>query len=388
MADVFISYHEASAGEIVRQIAAALENVNVSCWYAERDLQPGAFAGAILNAICNCKVYLLVLSEKSKESQHVKNEIGIAFRRLRDGEQIILLPFSVDGCKLSYRDEVYYYLNRFQIIDGNPPDWQHIQKLVEQVSKVIPSKVKKSQPPLSPKTTNFINEPKLHQKHMPLQELQLSAEIVESGYCGESVIYTLNKNGILTISGNGKMGDCDSDIATFWQVKREMVRCVDIKSGVTFIGRGVFQNCQNLTRIIISDSVISIGDYAFSGCTGLRSVVIPDGVTYLGHGIFAYCHNLVSVTLSNNLKQVEAESFDHCFNLTNIKIPDSVTYIGSYAFNACESLGTVNIPNSVTYINSHAFSDCLSLVISLPAHATIANDAFQYTDVTIMPHSI
>ena len=136
MADVFISYHEKSAGEIVRQIADALEKEGITCWYAQRDLiGPGSFAAIIAREIRNCKVFLLVMNEESNQSEHVKNEIGVAFRRISEHEKMSLVLFRLDNCVLS--DEVYYYVNRFQITNGNPSDKEHIKKLVKQISGIL-----------------------------------------------------------------------------------------------------------------------------------------------------------------------------------------------------------------------------------------------------------
>ena len=133
MADVFISYHMKSAGEIVKQIAAALKDVGVSCWYAKRDLTaPGAFAATITREIRACKVFLLVLNEGSNLSEHVKNEVSLAFERISKHEAMPLICFKTDNCTLS--DEMAYYLHRQQITDGNPPDQEHIQALSEQIA--------------------------------------------------------------------------------------------------------------------------------------------------------------------------------------------------------------------------------------------------------------
>ena len=72
-------------------------------------------------------------------------------------------------------------------------------------------------------------------------------------------------------------------------------------------------------NVTLSDSVTSIGDYAFSHCDSLTSVAIPDSVTSIGEQAFRGCSNLISVT-----------------------IPDSMTSIGSAAFYDCSSLTTVN----------------------------------------------
>ena len=107
--EVFISYRAESAGETVRKVSAALEGAGVSCWYVPRDCDE-QYAGSIVAGIRNCRVFQLILNEKSNLSAHVLNEINCAFDRFRNHEDITLLLFRIDNCTLS--DDVYYYLVR------------------------------------------------------------------------------------------------------------------------------------------------------------------------------------------------------------------------------------------------------------------------------------
>ena len=134
MADVFISYHMKSAGEIVRQIAAELENVGVSYWYAEQEAQndPTFYADTVPPQIRACKVFLLVLNEGSNQSWHVKNEVSLAFQRIANNESITMKCFKVDNCTLS--SHMAYYLARVQRTENNPPDQEHMRKLAEQIA--------------------------------------------------------------------------------------------------------------------------------------------------------------------------------------------------------------------------------------------------------------
>ena len=137
MVDVFISYSGESAVLLLPQIADALKKRGISCWYAERDMKPGDFAGAIAREIRDCKIFLLILNKEAMHSAHVTSEITLAFRRILNYENITLLPFQVDHYDLKSSSELSYYLGRFQIIDGCPPDMRRIQDLANRAAQLL-----------------------------------------------------------------------------------------------------------------------------------------------------------------------------------------------------------------------------------------------------------
>ena len=115
-------------------------------------------------------------------------------------------------------------------------------------------------------------------------------------------------------------------------------------------------------NLIIPDSVTSIGDYAFWGCTGLTSITIPDSVTSIGERAFRNCTGLSSITIPDSVTSIGFGAFRGCTGLTSITIPDSVTSIGELAFERCTGLTSVTIGNSVTSIGYGAFYGCIKLV--------------------------
>ncbi|MBR2084539.1 MAG: leucine-rich repeat domain-containing protein [Muribaculaceae bacterium] len=130
---------------------------------------------------------------------------------------------------------------------------------------------------------------------------------------------------------------------------------------VTSIGDDAFSGCSGLTYVIIPECVTSIGDDAFSGCSGLTSIIIPEGVTGIGWNAFSYCHNLNLVYIPESMTYIPDSAFSGCTNLKSVIIPDSVTSIGTYAFSGCVGLTSVTIPNSVYRIRRWAFKDCINL---------------------------
>ena len=108
----------------------------------------------------------------------------------------------------------------------------------------------------------------------------------------------------------------------------------------------------------IPNSVTSIGNYAFSGCTSLMNIQLPDNITSIGIYAFANCSLLQSITIPNGITSLSGFIFEDCSSLTDLIIPDSVTIIADYAFYNCTSLKSVTIPKSVTSIGNIAFANC------------------------------
>ena len=200
----------------------------------------------------------------------------------------------------------------------------------------------------------------------------LAANIVDSGTCGAEVTWTLDSEGVLTISGSGYMYDNGSSASGApWYGSRSRVKSAVIADGVTSIGVYAFYDCTSLTSVTIPDSVTSIGSGAFSYCKSLTSVTIPDSVTSIGGAAFNGCSSLTSVTIPDSVTSIGGEAFFNCTSLTSVTIPNSVTSIGEYAFSDCSSLTSVTIPDSVTSIVNGAFAGCRSLTsVTIPDSVT------------------
>ena len=103
----------------------------------------------------------------------------------------------------------------------------------------------------------------------------------------------------------------------------------------------LYLNGNLVTDLVIPDSVMSINDAAFFGCTSLTSVTIPDGVTSIGSAAFYGCSSLTSVTIPDSVTSIGSSAFWGCTSLAGITIPDSVTSIGWYAFYGWTSSQTI-----------------------------------------------
>ena len=145
----------------------------------------------------------------------------------------------------------------------------------------------------------------------------------------------------LTISGSGAMEDFPFGSYQPWYSFHDQITSVVVSPGVTSIGECAFSWFPKLTHVDIADSVISIGGNAFKSCSSLTDITIPQRVTHIGGLAFSDCTSLSSITLSNNITSIGNAAFKNCTTLTSITIPGSVTSIGSNVFTGCTSLNDI-----------------------------------------------
>ena len=148
-----------------------------------------------------------------------------------------------------------------------------------------------------------------------------------------------------------------------------------------------------IESVEIPDSVTSIGDNAFVGCSGLTAFKLPIDITSIGYGAFVGCSGLKTVDLTSysKLTSIGSEAFTYCTGLTSITIPDSVTSIGSEAFTDCTGLTAFKLPIDITSIGSGAFAGCSGLkTVDLTSYSkltSIGDSAFKdctgLTSITI-----
>ncbi len=188
---------------------------------------------------------------------------------------------------------------------------------------------------------------------------------------------------------------------TPWQLSNSVLTKIVISDGVTFIGDYAFAH-SNITSLSIPDSVKSIGDYAFhgcislsdmkisgsatsigdhafDGCTTITTISIPDSVTTLGNSIFKDCVALTTVVLGESIISIGKCAFSSCKSLLSISLPDSLKSIDEKSFEGCESLSTLNLGRSIERIGNHAFKDCSSITsVTIPESvSSIGSSVFQ-----------
>jgi hypothetical protein len=175
-----------------------------------------------------------------------------------------------------------------------------------------------------------------------------------------------------------------------WIPSKISLETVVLPINLTSIGEFAFSGCTGLTSIIIPNSVTLIKFAAFMGCSRLRNLTLGNSLTTIGPAAFRECSSLARLDLPSSLRTLGPSSFSYCYNLSgNITIGNSVDTIGSAAFNRCSKLNSVTISNSVKIIEDDAFRECNSLTnIVIPESVIkIGNNVFYYctglTNVTL-----
>ncbi|MCM1167595.1 MAG: leucine-rich repeat domain-containing protein [Ruminococcus sp.] len=146
------------------------------------------------------------------------------------------------------------------------------------------------------------------------------------------------------------IGDCAFDNC-------QSLTAVNIPGGVTALGKRVFSGCLELAEIKIPSLVRTIGESAFSSCVKVEEIVIPEGVTEIGDYMFNVCVSLKSVVLPGTIGKIGVLAFYNCMSLGEIVIPEGVTEIGRQAFMRCAALKSVVLPASVKKIKNYKYRD-------------------------------
>lgn len=152
---------------------------------------------------------------------------------------------------------------------------------------------------------------------------------------------------------------------------------------VTEIADSAFRAC-NMTGVTIPNTITRIGDYSFAGCfMGLTSssdvnIVIPNSVVHLGAWAFYANYKLKSVVIGNSVTKINDNTFYSCTYLDTVIVGTSVDSIGQHAFFYCNNLEFILLPDSLQYIGYAAFQNCLNLnSIVIPDRVTtISSSAF------------
>ena len=205
------------------------------------------------------------------------------------------------------------------------------------------------------------------------------------GWRTEGKLATLDLSGAKIVRGGGiyyNSVNCytsDDVIGNYAFSGCSGLTSLTLPSNVTSIGYSAFYGCIRLTSLTLPSSVTSIGSSAFEGCSSLTSLILPSSVTEIGSSAFYGCSGLTSLTLPSSVTSIGWATFSGCSGLTSLTLPSSVTSIDGRAFYGCSSLFGLTLPSGVTSIGSSAFEACYGLFsLTLPSSVTsIGSSAFE-----------
>ena len=135
---------------------------------------------------------------------------------------------------------------------------------------------------------------------------------------------------------------------------------VTMGNSIKYIYYCAFKDCANLNEVNFGNSLEGIDGGAFMGCSSLTNITLPNSLTSIGYEAFTNCTNLRTIHLSTSLKAIGQESFKGCINLKSIDLHNGITNIGYGAFMDCKRLKEVTIPDSINYLVD-AFKGCTNL---------------------------
>ena len=214
------------------------------------------------------------------------------------------------------------------------------------------------------------------------------ADELTTGSCGDNVTYSFDAStGTLTLSGTGPMTGYTYGNSPFYE--NTSIKKVVVENGVTTLCFYAFNSCSELTEVTIPESLTGVGYGAFNWCpkleritvsennpvydsrdncnaiirtadnalmVGCKNTVIPNTVTSIAEPAFYGCSQMTSITIPDSVTSIGAVAFYRCQSLTSITIPDSVTTIGGGAFLGCKKINHFVVPDSVESIGENAFS--------------------------------
>ncbi len=214
-----------------------------------------------------------------------------------------------------------------------------------------------------------------------------------------------------------------------------------VPDSTTYIAPNAFRGCDSLKKVVLPKYLNLIGSFAFADCASLSEINFPEGLQWIEPGAFWGCSSLTGeivlpkslryvmngtfskapvkgfvvpddgeylktvdgVLFSKDMKRlicypsggateyaipetvetIEYRAFADCVALKKVAFPKGLKKIRAGAFAACEALsGELALPDGVTEIGDGAFANCSALsVVSVPANATIAPNAFEGTKI-------
>ena len=372
--DVFISYSHKDK-TVADAICARLERDGCRCWYAPRDIAPGAdWAASIIEAIENTKVMVLVFTDFSNASRQVLREINNAVR-----VGAVIVPFRLTNSSPS--GGMRYYLSTVHWLDAMSGP---LEKNIEQLSELVRAILNGTPLPVSENPAATSPEVKPRKKRA-LPALIAAAAVLLAGAVFFSVIRPKAGAEEIAVTPEPTVSATETPALTTAPAATAAAAGASEKTGTTtgvneeymyevsrgevtlqkYLGSGTAE--VRIPETIDGMTVTAVGANCFRERTDIAAVIFPETLRIIGYEAFYGCKNLTEITLPEGLQTIEGWAFAHS-GLKDAVLPDSVTRLGYGAFYSCISLVNAELPEGVDNLGENTFRMCYRLkTVTVPA---------------------
>jgi len=352
----FVSYSHEDA-DLVYAVISRLHDMGYNIWYDEGIPLTMDYGEELFRHIVNCEVFILFVSRHSVASAEVDKEVRNALAMKKN-----VLRINIDESALPYAWAYHLPQTEQYISIEVQPD-----ELYARIGKVI-AECRDSTAAQSVGQTAYRGE----------SDGLFCFRKVDYGYAVCSYLGEDNQI-IIPRKYNGKPVIEISD--------RAFENCTELTSvlisdSVKKIWFSAFHNCENLTSVHIPNSVERIYGSVFSNCKNLNSIVIPDGVTTIDEALFCGCESLTEVGVPDSVTGIGDYAFSNCKGLISIPVSPRVCHIGRSAFKGCTGLVSIVIPDSVTKIDEGAFRECTGLKAVVLSERLTCVESFTFSKCT------
>ena len=134
----------------------------------------------------------------------------------------------------------------------------------------------------------------------------------------------------------------------------DLLQGINIPGSMQTVGKYQYYGYRGLSVVRLNEGITRIDDYAFCDCEDLSSLIIPNSVKSIGVRSISWCDSLNHIIIPGSVASIDNEAFLCCQGLSDLTIMNGVERIGDRAFMGCSRLLSVAIPESVRQIGQYA----------------------------------
>lgn len=302
-----------------------------------------------------------------------------------------LKSISIQNSEIIFDENAFDFLDSLERIEFNGFSSNINETIFNQTNNlkeiIVPRGTKKKFCDLLPSKKNIImikvkSEPN-NASTLELSTIVNDSDYVESWKDDSDVIYSKDRKKLLLCAYkesvnnpiedefgnkmvvlNNRLVDYD-DINAFMD-RMESQFYYEVSPGTEVICDKAFSRCENLSEIIIPESVKAIGIRAFEDCKSMKRFNFPSDVKIINEYCFIACQDLMSITFPESLSIIKKCAFVGCENLKKIEFPSTIKKIGESAFRGCP-LEEIVLPDCLEEVGPLAFSYAKINELTIPA---------------------